>query len=251
MAYEKQTWSDRQVEKPMTFTSTDNGDGTITLTPAPGTITEPGSLVTAERMNHIEDGIEQAASLTNVITNDNFAVIMGSITATTEEGAEDFTAHTNVNYPAGFSKDNCIVLAIGTNYDNNDSYTYSFGTLASADSPTALVRAAIGKSATLREDNIQLSIYFNYNASASASTHIYPYKLVLMKIIPDISGYELGDVNMNGSITQDDLTLVNNYLLHTGTLTDKQFKLADMNNDGIINSADTNAINKIILSGNS
>ena len=57
MAYVKQVWTDRQVQNPMTFTSTPNADGTITLTPAPGTITTEGNKITAERMNYIENGI--------------------------------------------------------------------------------------------------------------------------------------------------------------------------------------------------
>lgn len=38
MAYLKQTWEDRQVEFPMTFTVTENDNGTITLTPYPGAV---------------------------------------------------------------------------------------------------------------------------------------------------------------------------------------------------------------------
>lgn len=57
MPYDKQTWADRQVQNPMTFVLTNNADGTITLTPSPGAITSEGSLLLAERMNHMEDGI--------------------------------------------------------------------------------------------------------------------------------------------------------------------------------------------------
>ena len=57
MPYDKQTWVDRQVQNPMTFVLTNNADGTITLTPSPGAITSEGSLLLAERMNHMEDGI--------------------------------------------------------------------------------------------------------------------------------------------------------------------------------------------------
>lgn len=57
MPYEKQTWVDRQVQNPMTFVLTNNADGTVTLTPSPGAVTNEGSLLLAERLNHMEDGI--------------------------------------------------------------------------------------------------------------------------------------------------------------------------------------------------
>lgn len=57
MAYEKQTWEDRQVEKPLTFQMQNNSDGTVTLIPYPGNIISEGSKMNAERFNHIEDGI--------------------------------------------------------------------------------------------------------------------------------------------------------------------------------------------------
>ena len=69
MAYVKQVWTDRQVEKPLTFNSTTNADGTITLSPAPGKITQAGTLVTADRMNHIENGIGSLDSSVSDLSN--------------------------------------------------------------------------------------------------------------------------------------------------------------------------------------
>lgn len=57
MAYEKQTWENRQVENPLTFTQTNNLDGSITLTPYPGAVQSEGSKMSAERFNHMEEGI--------------------------------------------------------------------------------------------------------------------------------------------------------------------------------------------------
>ena len=57
MAYEKQTWENRQVENPLTFTQTNNSDGSITLTPYPGAVQCEGSKMSAERLNHMEEGI--------------------------------------------------------------------------------------------------------------------------------------------------------------------------------------------------
>jgi len=58
MAYQKTQWKDRIVEFLRRFKMTTNQDGTITLTPHPGQIVEEGTMVTAEAMNKIEDGIE-------------------------------------------------------------------------------------------------------------------------------------------------------------------------------------------------
>jgi len=56
-------WEDRVVEKPRTFIFQDNGDGTITLIPSPGTIIAVGTPVLAVSMN----GIENDAALSDSI----------------------------------------------------------------------------------------------------------------------------------------------------------------------------------------
>lgn len=67
MAYLKQTWEDRQVEFPMTFTVTENDNGTITLTPYPGAVEKEGTQFTAARMNNIENGIASGMAPTGCI----------------------------------------------------------------------------------------------------------------------------------------------------------------------------------------
>ena len=57
MAYTPETWVDRNVERPNTYTEVVNGDGTKTFIPSPGTVVEAGTTVTAQRMNNIEQGI--------------------------------------------------------------------------------------------------------------------------------------------------------------------------------------------------
>jgi hypothetical protein len=43
VAYSKTVWKDRVVQNPLTYTLQSNGDGTTTLIPAEGAITEPGT----------------------------------------------------------------------------------------------------------------------------------------------------------------------------------------------------------------
>jgi|GEM_PF-3584479 len=58
MAYTKTVWKDRVVQNPRTYTKTDNADGSITLTPKPGVITEEGTPISASNMNKIENAVE-------------------------------------------------------------------------------------------------------------------------------------------------------------------------------------------------
>lgn len=60
MAYTKTEWKDQNVENPRTYLVRDNGDSTVTLMDAFGTVTELGTPVNAENMNKIEDGIANA-----------------------------------------------------------------------------------------------------------------------------------------------------------------------------------------------
>lgn len=57
MAYNRTDWKDRVVQFPNRFV--DEGGTTKTFTPYPGTVTEEGTFVTADRMKAIHDGIEQ------------------------------------------------------------------------------------------------------------------------------------------------------------------------------------------------
>lgn len=54
MAYEPTDWKNREVERPRTFTLQENDDGTITLIPAEGKVTEPGTPIVAPLLNKIE-----------------------------------------------------------------------------------------------------------------------------------------------------------------------------------------------------
>jgi hypothetical protein len=54
MVYIPTDWKDRVVEKPRTYTLVDNGDGTVTLTPAPGTVVQEGTPVNAANLGNLE-----------------------------------------------------------------------------------------------------------------------------------------------------------------------------------------------------
>lgn len=62
MAYQKTVWKDQDVENPRTYVMRDNGNNTVTLLDAFGTVTELGTPVNAENMNKIENGITDVES---------------------------------------------------------------------------------------------------------------------------------------------------------------------------------------------
>jgi hypothetical protein len=62
MTYTKTAWQDRIVQHPLTYSMVDNGDGTYTLTPVPGTVTQAGTPISAANLNKIEQGIADATA---------------------------------------------------------------------------------------------------------------------------------------------------------------------------------------------
>jgi hypothetical protein len=61
MPYTKTSWQDRSVQYPNRFTRT--SDGTFdTLVPAPGTVTQGGTPITATALNNLETQYEQAVA---------------------------------------------------------------------------------------------------------------------------------------------------------------------------------------------
>lgn len=77
MAYQKTVWKDQDVENPRTYVMRDNGDDTVTLLDAFGTVTELGTPVNAANMNKIENGIADLETYINTILTSLYPV--GSI----------------------------------------------------------------------------------------------------------------------------------------------------------------------------
>jgi hypothetical protein len=67
MAYAQTIWTNREVEKPRTYTFQDNGDGTTTLIPAEGNIISAGTPIMADNLNNIEEYLAYLAINTEVV----------------------------------------------------------------------------------------------------------------------------------------------------------------------------------------
>lgn len=65
--YNLVNWINRNVQYPRRYTMTDNGDGTVTLVPAPGEVATPGTAYNAEHMNNLETGIDAGSLLASFL----------------------------------------------------------------------------------------------------------------------------------------------------------------------------------------
>lgn len=81
MTYAKTTWTDRIVQNPLTYTQQTNADGTITLIPAEGTVTQTGTPITADALNNMENGIADALPMTGGGTVVGDVDIQGQLTS--------------------------------------------------------------------------------------------------------------------------------------------------------------------------
>lgn len=64
--YDPILWKNRRTEKANTYAVTQNPDKTITLTPVPGGIIEPGTGFNQQNMNHMDNGINEAMIIANM-----------------------------------------------------------------------------------------------------------------------------------------------------------------------------------------
>lgn len=147
---------------------------------------------------------------------------------------------TIINYPEGFNKDNCVVISIGARNVSKDFWGYGSET----ECPGSYNSGLVEKGVIFRNSDMLLNFRcdgLDLGGTASENREdTYCYKIVLMKLPELIKGvdYILGDIDGDGAINNNDLTLVQNYIMGTKALTEKQFKAADVNKDEKITSAD-------------
>ncbi len=179
----------------------------------------------------------------NIITEqNNIAIINGKITLQMEAGNSIEIGEANVEYPFGFTKDNCIIICIiARKSDQTSNIGYSYGILADENYSAVINSASMGKCAILEKDFISLTMRYNWNGTMQSDRiDIYDYKIILMKRPTLVEGvdYILGDVNGDGKIDSEDVQAIKNYIMGQKTFTNKEFKAADVNKDGEITSTD-------------
>lgn len=109
-----------------------------------------------------------------VIYRDDYVVLTGTIDFTVNTGNTSGTK--NIDYPEGFTKDNCVPIAIGIAGASSSDTEYAYG--FSGDHAGSYVTGGIAKSLKLREGYMQLNAYIGTEAAANTRN----YRIVLMKI---------------------------------------------------------------------
>lgn len=104
----------------------------------------------------------------------NVAVLTGSINLTISD--KRLTGSKDINYPNGFNKDNCVVIACGISGNASSNTEFAYGN--SGDNTSSYVTGGMPSMVKLRQDRIQFQIYLDVEAVAGTRN----YKIVLMKI---------------------------------------------------------------------
>lgn len=125
MAYQVLLWKDHAVTPGNTYSVTENGDGTITLTPA-GRVIQQGTNMSAVNFNNMERGIFAA----NVLTAESMRMIMmlQNKTDSLEGIVLEETLTNSKEYP--FNDSVKTIALDNENLRNNKDYTVIFETEA-------------------------------------------------------------------------------------------------------------------------
>ena len=190
-----------------------------------------------------------------VVYNDRFVTIIGkaTLTANTQENATNnkctFT-NIKIDYPSGFSAENCVLISYSRQHNSNMGYSYGWDNyLESMDNLIGVIPMRVtlfGNSTTEYSNKIRLQL-----GNLSTSEADISFKITLMKLPELLEGtdYELGDINGDGAINSEDFNLLNNYMQGNVSLTLQQLKAADINKDGKIDAMDSYKLQQYIANG--
>jgi hypothetical protein len=150
--YTKTTWKDRSVQYPNRYT--DESSNVKTFTPSPGTVTEAGTTVTAQRMNNIEDGIANATAY--VVPSGGIIMWSGSIANIpsgwalcngnngTPNLTDRFIVGAGSSYSVGATGGSATIDTAHTHTFSGTTGETSPGDSAAADTPGTVSFAKIG-----------------------------------------------------------------------------------------------------------
>ena len=156
------------------------------------------------------------------------------------------TTYSNIGQVIGTKVENGVTIPASiypfpdnTSYSNETPYIFKIENTGTLDST---VKIKLKEDATYTPTG-------DYSSYTRLSLK-YPEHLkvaIRKKVTFEDTGYQLGDVNMDGIVNQEDAKLITKYVVNSVTFTDLQKKLADVDSDSYINAMDSLAINKILI----
>lgn len=159
------------------------------------------------------------------------------------------TTYNNIGQVIGTTKKNGTSTPISIYpYPNDGTYSNATPYIFNVEN-TGSMSATI--TIKLKEDSdfLPSGNYSEYKRLTELySSHL---KVAIRKrVLANNSKYQMGDVNMDGIVNQNDVTLLYSYIVNgSNTFTDEQEKLADINNDGAIDTNDVANLMNIIRGG--
>jgi hypothetical protein len=117
MPYNKTNWLDRAVQYPNRFTMVTNADGTITLTPSPGTVSQAGTPISASALNNLETQYDDAYADAQAYVATYAAPLFSQAIYTGSKGKF-----------SGYNIQICQVPFFTNGNSNSAQYSYSFST---------------------------------------------------------------------------------------------------------------------------
>ena len=167
-------------------------------------------------------GFKENKCKKEVYAKEDFSVIEGEIDASLSSKEQIYS------YPNGFAHSNTVVISAITESNQTDSPFY----YGSNDNVSINVEL----------HNNSIIVKFAFTNTATRTDKV-KYRVILLKTK---EYYELGDVNMDGSITQEDYDLLFKHIAGEIILPEDNLKLADINQDGKVTTDDLRELSNLI-----
>lgn len=162
------------------------------------------------------------------VLKDDSVIVRGKVELPAE-GSGVLSGVVDIDYPLGFTKDNCIVTGLMSHGTVHQDY---WSTQSSTNTSLGITLGNLCVVVLMPE---KIKVLADKVADSQKSSTI-DYRFILTKI----PSYDVtkGDVNGDGTIDEVDLQMIKSYIMGSIALTEQQFQAADMDNDGEVKTAD-------------
>ena len=195
-------------------------------------------------INQIKQELTNVEDGSSYVLKNNIVTIIGKIEMPAANNSL-IGGSANIKYPNGFNYNNCIIISL---MSHNTMHEDWWSTSSNSKYTNSMLKGSGDLTATLKPDNIMVS---SNKVTTEEDRKDVTFKITLMKLPEILEGtdYKLGDVNGDGVINSEDFNLLNNYMQGNESLTLQQIKAADINKDGKIDAMDSYKLQQYIANG--